>query len=597
MGLIGRKVSVQPPNLPPEWTATPNPQWQAGVGGTYDLSNDTFDQEGDSLTYTLNGGSAALPTGVSLASNGILTATSAVTEATTAAVLVDIDDGVNSLVTSPSFSIVITAVLATGYPRLGIMAIGGWGGTGMDSSPGGMPGRMSRIAAHDIAVIGTWRTWTYSGTTGPAKDRSNICAYIKSFNANVLLYNYTKPTDVSRGNALNIEPWVTWMDTKADAEKWWLYDGDGFVNAGWDPVTKQPIDPHNVKFASGNFPDAQTNLSSHTSADSAGLRAAEWLAKAFHANSGDSGDWVTSGYGIRSSHGFDGVYQDIMRYEPRTIGDWEQNGGEDARDSATALAAKFDGDNKYHVEWTSLESGFLHCGNYTQNAGVGVALDDYNNAIASGYQNLVHGVFLEQMLGRTSSIESFSTWDRMMLYYKRAMTLNAGMTPQHTFFDNWEVNGFSESDPNIWDATHSLYDWGRYGLCSCLQDDGYYGFPTSGGFVDCNILDEYSFDLGAPLAGPDYDGADVTTSNSGSGYNSYESNVYLREFDNGLAIVNPKSNGTQTITLPSAGAGFHWERLDATAYASQDTTTNDGATVTTQQLPERHGIIIARVAD
>ena len=99
-------ISVTPPNLPPEWTSTPNPNWVEGVGGTYALADDTADPEGDALTYTLNGGSAALPANVSLSGSNLI-ATSSVVEGTTAAVIIDIDDGTNALVSSSAFSIVI----------------------------------------------------------------------------------------------------------------------------------------------------------------------------------------------------------------------------------------------------------------------------------------------------------------------------------------------------------------------------------------------------------------------------------------------------------------------------------------------------------
>ncbi len=471
------------------------------------------------------------------------------------------------------------------FPRLAIMQIGGWGGTGVDSKPGGFDGRMARIAKHDLAVISPWRAWVSTGVTDPApkKNTSTICPYIKTFNPNLIIYIYTVPTDASQGRLDNIEPWIFWGDTKADQERWWLYDGTGFIF------------PDDVKQAGGVFPDFQTNLSDGTTLDAAGLYAGEWLARANHANSGDAGDWATDGFGFRLEYGYDGVYQDIMRYEPRTSGDWDNDGTSDARDSVKGLAGKFNGDSRYHAEWSLLEPTFLHSGNYTKNP---ATLADYAQSIASGYQNFVNGVFMEALMGRTSSFESFAGWDGMMRYYKRAMTLNAAMDPQHTLFDNWETTGFSENDPNVWDVTHTLAGWGRYGLCSCLQDNGYYGYPTSGGYVDCNVLNEYDFDLGQPLTAPKYDGADPLISTSGSGYVADQLGVYWREYDNGLAAVNPKDNGDQTITLPSPGAGNQWDHLGAADFteAVQDPDINDGAeNVTTLTIKEREGQVIKRV--
>ena len=104
-------ISVTPPNLPPEWTSTPTPSFIPSVGGTYSLSQDCIDPEADPITYTLNGGSAALPTGVTISGTDLV-GDGTVSEGTTAGILIDADDGVNSVVTSPSFSIVVTDAIA-----------------------------------------------------------------------------------------------------------------------------------------------------------------------------------------------------------------------------------------------------------------------------------------------------------------------------------------------------------------------------------------------------------------------------------------------------------------------------------------------------
>jgi hypothetical protein len=61
--------------------------------------------------------------------------------------------------------------------------------------------------------------------------------------------------------------------------------------------------------------------------------------------------------------------------------------------------------------------------------------------------------------------------------------------------------------------------------------------------------------------------------------------VWRRDFDNGIALVNPKGNGTQTVTLETA-----FVKLKGT----QDPATNNGQTVTTVTLKDRDGIILMR---
>jgi hypothetical protein len=109
VGLIGASPGVQPPNFAPEWVSVPNPSFVVGVGGTYALVGDTFDPEGDTLTFTLNGGSAAWPSGWSMDSAGLITVTVGALAATTTGIIVDIDDGTASPVSSTAFSAIVVS--------------------------------------------------------------------------------------------------------------------------------------------------------------------------------------------------------------------------------------------------------------------------------------------------------------------------------------------------------------------------------------------------------------------------------------------------------------------------------------------------------
>lgn len=105
--LLGSRgtTSPAPPNNPPEWTATPTINWIATVGGTYDMKDDTFDPEGNSLTFVRTAGT--WPTGVTMDTAGVLTATTSVVAGDTSGITVTIDDGTNSPVSSPSISVSI----------------------------------------------------------------------------------------------------------------------------------------------------------------------------------------------------------------------------------------------------------------------------------------------------------------------------------------------------------------------------------------------------------------------------------------------------------------------------------------------------------
>jgi hypothetical protein len=114
----------------------------------------------------------------------------------------------------------------------------------------------------------------------------------------------------------------------------------------------------------------------------------------------------------------------------------------------------------------------------------------------------------------------------------------------------------------------------RYGLTTCLLDDGYFMTEISG-YVYGDIVnyDELSQNLGYPLQSRPTE--------------AWKNGLWRRDYQYGIAIVNPKGNGTQTnVALDGT-----FRKINGT----QDTTVNNGATgVTTITLNARDGIILLR---
>jgi hypothetical protein len=126
-----------------------------------------------------------------------------------------------------------------------------------------------------------------------------------------------------------------------------------------------------------------------------------------------------------------------------------------------------------------------------------------------------------------------------------------------------------------------VYQANRYGLTSTLMDNGYYAVMAPG------------------TTRPEYDeffGGKVHSA-SKLGYLGYPKNppqtspwsqgVYRREFEKGLVLVNPKGNGTRTV---SVGSG--WRRIDG----SQDPQHNNGQSASSVTLKEQDGIILLRAS-
>jgi len=124
---------------------------------------------------------------------------------------------------------------------------------------------------------------------------------------------------------------------------------------------------------------------------------------------------------------------------------------------------------------------------------------------------------------------------------------------------------------NMWGDPTDLQSM-RYGLTSVLMNDGYFSYTNKATqYYGVTWFDEFDSKLGQSTSAP-------PTA-------AWQKGVWRRDFQNGIALVNPKGNGPQTVTLEGP-----FVKLKGT----QDPVTNNGATVTTITLKDRDGIILMR---
>jgi hypothetical protein len=161
------------------------------------------------------------------------------------------------------------------------------------------------------------------------------------------------------------------------------------------------------------------------------------------------------------------------------------------------------------------------------------------------------------MIGYSWSVETWAGWQTMMAYYRKTMAALAA--PQLGMFA--QVGSVTD------------YQSMRYGLTSTMMDNGYYIFNSSSAGNDAPWFDEFGAALGNSISTP------PTT--------AWQNGVYRRDFQNGVALVNPKGNGPQTVTLETT-----YKRLSGTQVPS----INSGQTVQTLTLNDRDGIILLRIA-
>lgn len=313
----------------------------------------------------------------------------------------------------------------------------------------------------------------------------------------------------------------TALRNKMNAMKWWLYPNLSLSS----PVASQNS---STWYTIDNTP--------YTPKDSNGDDSIDWITK-----------WYASTY-YGQVPDIDGLFMDNVFVKPNVSGDWYRNGSDLSPSSSQAQAALQAGYERWFNLAHQLNPGKYEIGN--------IAEWGQSGPIPSGYQNLVDGGVLEGMIGASWSIENWAGWQAMMTQYSRVM--QAVNSPKLVIFNQ--------------QGSPTDYQSFRYGFASCLMNDAYYDFTdASAGYHGVVWFDEYNANLGQPTSSP-------PTA-------AWQKGVWRRDFANGIALVNPKGNGTQTVQL---GGTF------VKIKGGQDPSVNNGQTVTSVTLQDRDGIILLR---
>jgi hypothetical protein len=269
--------------------------------------------------------------------------------------------------------------------------------------------------------------------------------------------------------------------------------------------------------------------------DGAGDRWVEWYAK-----------WAVQRLAAPNPS-LDGFFLDNVFVQPRVDGDYNLDGSIDSKSNPTVGAWMRQGLREHFLVMNQIMPGKLQLGN--------VGEWGSPQATTTEYQGLLNGGFMEALIGQSYSVETWGGWDAMMAWYRK--TMNVLGEPKLGIFHQI-------GDPNDYRSF-------RYGFTSSLMDDGYYAFNADDMYHDVLLFDEYNAQLGNATSAP-------PTS-------AWQKGVYRRDFANGIALVNPKGNGAQQVTLET-----DFRRLSG----SQDSAVNNGQTVRTLTLQDRDGIVVMR---
>jgi len=385
----------------------------------------------------------------------------------------------------------------------------------------------AQMAKLNVITINAWPGW--SADMGNGTTLEQAVSAIKKINPNELVFEYVILEQLGAQQGLTA-PYLEQYN-KVVAANWWVYTQGSSgtrVLSSWQ---------------GGGGPFYEINLTSYAPPDSNGDRWTDWFAK----------------YDVRTfltpAPSLDGIYTDSVSWKPEQAsdGDWNRDGTADSSSNPTVQQWYRLGYQHYFQTLRSLAPSKFLIANIAD-------WGDYSSTLTE-YQGLLNGGIIEAIVGMPYSPETFGGFSGALSWYRKTMAALAD--PKLAFF------------MQVGSATD--YQAMRYGLTLCMMDDGYYNFAavapgqTNPDYHTIAWFDEFSVALGQATTSP-------PTS-------AWQQGVYRRDFQNGIALVNPKGNGPKTVTLEA-----DFRKISGT----QASNINNGQTVRTVSLADRDGIILLR---
>jgi hypothetical protein len=303
---------------------------------------------------------------------------------------------------------------------------------------------------------------------------------------------------------------------KLDASRWWLRSGNG-DRVAWT----QEFKGHDV------------NITEWAPTDEQGRRYPEWVVdhdfELFH----------------KPHPEFDIWYLDNSTSKPLAAkADWEGKGDEKPNTDARVARAYRRG---HLLGWQRIHQ-------LQPRAWIMANSDDVTS---DEYRGQLDGVYMEALFGKSWSLGTWGGWDKVMQRYRATMANTRA--PRLVGFG---VVGVPDD-----------YRLLRYGLATCLLDDGYFCYSNAlSQYSSVAWFDEFDSDLGMPVEPPP----------SGPG----DGGVWRRRFERGMALVNPSAQPRSV----EVGGSYR------TLRGRQAPDVNTGRPVSRVQLPPNDGQILVRGA-
>lgn len=442
------------------------------------------------------------------------------------------------------------------FPRLGMLYIGGDQTYPASTWP--------IMAKFNVVVIGggreNWgdsRAWTREDVVDGVHAASKVGTKV---------FQYLEFESVATNPSLDIYPTFTAL---VQANNWWLYQ-NGTTGV---PITS----PNNSNYQIVN----QTHWSPRD--PETGLTPFQAAAKYGY----DMFIHGTAAHPRSAAPSLDGIFLDNCWQGPDVDGDWSRDGVTDSQTDPAIKNAYRTGNADFAEEIHRL--GKMAISNNGDWPLASTAANPATQPWAIGplYKKYNGGVD-EAVLGATWSYETWAGFTVAMNHYTDLMEMVA--EPKLEIFNQ---EGLTDNGSDPYDSTP--YRALRYGFAWALMNDGYYAGETAAYHIGPSYGSKVWFDeydagglgqgyLGQPTR--DWRGEIQTKAR----WNYGPLGVWAREFEGGIAIMNPKGNGPVTLTIQDLG-GQIWKHFLGT----EDPETNNGQDVTDSiSLADRDGIILLR---
>jgi len=379
------------------------------------------------------------------------------------------------------------------------------------------PAYQAKLAKLNWSLLGIWVGWGASSDT----TMEQAVRAIKAINPGHQVFLYENPMEVDQDNVGEAV-----LFEKVDQMKWWAYE-----RGSSGPLLLSPY---------GRVKERRqyhVNNTLFTPKDSSGYQQWEWHAR-----------WVVQQF-YKPNPSMDGFFEDNVFWRPRIDADWNRDGITDLKNSPQAGKWLREALAKRFALFDTLMPGKLMIGN--------IADWGMSAAVLTELDQKLNGGLIEGIIGKHYSVETWSSWAEMMRWYRKTMAAVA--EPKLVGFH--QVGAVTD------------YKAMRYGLASCLLDNGYYAFTDeTKSYSGVPWFDEFDSKLGQAVKPPS------TV--------AWQKGVYRRDFENGIALVNPKGNGPVEVTLEE-----DFRRLTG----KQDPAVNNGAVTRKLVLQDRDGIILKRI--